>query len=261
MENIKPHCFLLATHFVNESILKMYWEIAKATDQYGDVFLLYHKNDSDKEINFVSDEIKKHIFSSDDLNDLGYTPIRESVIPGSNHFSLLHFYKQHLGYQHYWYVEYDVQYSGNWKTFFNFFKDSTYDFITCDIRKFGDSPSWTWWNSFEHPSLSFELDKQLRSFNPIYRMSYEGLKFIHKMLSNGWIGHHEVLLPTLLYNNKFKLLDFGGNGDFTDHNCVNRFYTSQTFRWRPIFLMPGSMKDKLYHPVKIDFSLSLPHID
>jgi hypothetical protein len=90
----------------------------------------------------------------------------------------------------------------------------------------------------------------VKSFNPIYRISHSALSFIHKSLLNQWCGHHEVLLPTLLYHNHYSMMDFGGRGQFIPSGFKNKFYTSDTLRWRPVFEKAGDKKNKLYHPVK-----------
>ena len=70
------------------------------------------------------------------------------------------------------------------------------------------------------------MENRIRSFNPIYRISGKALAHIHRALSEKWIGHHEVLLPTLLYHQGFRLLDFGGEGEFVADGGENLFYTS-----------------------------------
>jgi hypothetical protein len=81
------------------------------------------------------------------------------------------------------------------------------------------------------------------------------------VLRRGWRGHHEVLTPTLLYQNGFRLRDFGGDGSFVAPGEINAVYTSLgsssgclsvhgTLRFRPSRLSPGLKSGMLYHPVK-----------
>ena len=78
----------------------------------------------------------------------------------------------------------------------------------------------------------------------------------------GWVGHAEVLVPTLLKRVGMKLMDMGGEGKFTKRTEINRFYTGTntdrkgildngTFRYRPILESWGERPDTLYHPVKV----------
>jgi hypothetical protein len=102
----------------------------------------------------------------------------------------------------------------------------------------------------------------VRSFNPIYRLSKNAIKFLHSSLSDFWMGHHEVPLPTILLYNGFSVADFGGNGNFVVKGNENRFYTSGcatdgegqlaegTMRFRPTWEKNGMKENMLYHPVK-----------
>lgn len=85
---------------------------------------------------------------------------------------------------------------------------------------------------------------------------------IHDSLKDGWCGHQEVILPTLLYHNRMTLQDFGGKGEFTPIDNLEKFYTSSecnihgklekgTFRYRPILAKQWEKRNKLYHPVKM----------
>ncbi|MES2006380.1 MAG: hypothetical protein V4450_17815 [Bacteroidota bacterium] len=160
------------------------------------------------------------------------------------------FFSKHGEYGYYWYIEYDVFFTGDWKIFLDFFKDVNKDFLSCDIRLYENTSTWPWWQTLKHPEKKIALANRLRSFNPIYRLSAAALFFIQQQLYNKWSGHHEVLLPTLLYHNNFSLSDFGGDGEFVDKGAENKFYSKETFRWRPAFNKAGGLKNKLYHPVK-----------
>src|SRR5690606_19415315 len=94
----------------------------------------------------------------------------------------------------------------------------------------------------------------INSFNPVYRLSNRAAKFLDLSLKGGYSGHHEVLMPTLLFKNGFTLADLG---DVDNHvtPCLS-LCTLHTMRWKPVFLRPGSRKNTLYHPVKADINLS-----
>lgn len=249
MTTSKKQCFLIATHHVNKALLNLLNKIKKATVSYADVYLLVHglpveilgKN---KEL------VPTHFFSDAILSDLGFVPIANRIIPGSNHFSVMDFFAKHDGYSYYWYIEYDVSFTGDWRTFLDFYKGATKDFFSCDIRFHENTSAWPWWQTLKHPEKDIALGNRLRSFNPIYRLSSAALLFIQQQLHDKWCGHHEVLLPTLLYHNNFLLGDFGGDGLFVDKGAENKFYSKETFRWRPAFEKVGGLRNKLYHPVK-----------
>jgi hypothetical protein len=177
------------------------------------------------------------------------------------HLVILDFFLKFPFYDYYWFIEYDVRYTGNWSYFFGRYDARPDDLITSHIRCFIEEPLWGWWQSFGHATLRLPTRTWLRSFNVIYRISNRALEFMDRMLRRGWHGHHEVLFPTLLHQNGFKLRDFGGTSKFTDPNEINVAYTSAgsrsgflsvlgTIRWRPARSSPGKKEMMLYHPVK-----------
>lgn len=245
---MKKQAFLIATHLLTDNIIKLYFDIKQATEKYGEAFLLYHQKD--KNIKDKWPEIKKSIFSDNILHKLGYLPLWESLVPGNNHFPLLQFFLTNSAFDFYWYIEHDIHFNGDWKYLIKTFNRINDDFISSYIEQYEDNPDWPWWETLYHPVKSIAIDKRIRSFNPVYRISNLALHFLDKQMNSGWAGHHEVLIPTLLYHNDFKISDFGGDGKFVRPDFKNKFYTSDTMRWRPIFTQPGKQKNMLYHPVK-----------
>jgi hypothetical protein len=185
--------------------------------------------------------------------------IAETVVPGSAPFSLIHFARAHPEYDYFWIIEFDVRFRGFWKTFFQSFHETQYDFVASHIHTFQEEPYWFFWN-LEHHTDSIPLEERIRCFHPIYRISKKALQFIDLKLSEGWKGHSEVLIPTLLHRNHFTIGDFGGNGPFRIRENKN-FYIGTpptpigrldegTLRWRPGFKRAGLRWNKIYHPVK-----------
>jgi hypothetical protein len=243
-------CFLL--HFRNDGILKEYRRIADAVGYSVPTYLLFHDNAAGSLL--AQDENRVHRFSNGDIRALQYRSIAKSIVPGSCHFPLLHFFLKHSDYDYYWLIEYDVRFSGEWRLFFDSFRANNSDFLACNIRKYYQYPKYRWWHSLRQPCNAMPLHKRLKCFSPIYRISNGALSCLHQRHCEGWSGHFEVLGPTLLYHAGFKLEDIGGNGVFTPPERMNRFYTEgqgATVRWRPIFTEVGPKANMLYHPVKV----------
>jgi len=203
-----------------------------------------------------------HIFNEEELFRCLHYPHHEGVTLFDNmHFPVLDFYLSRPEYDFYWVIEFDVRYNGDWGRFLHAFSMYNHDLVTSHIRHFHEEPGWWWWDSLQHGSKTIDRDRYLRSFNVIYRISNRALALVHDAQLHGWYGHPEELLPTLLYNNGFSLLDFGGDGEFVMPGGKNVFYTSGstvngilnpfcTMRWRPSRAKAGIWKNKLYHPVK-----------
>lgn len=257
-KKLKKQAVLLCTDKDSPLINIQYNALKKATIEYADVFIVFHAKETC--IPSFIHNTDHYLFSNSVLTELGYSPIGGSLLPGNNHFQLLKFYRENPEYEYYWVIEDDVRFSGDWELFFNSFLTIPSDFITCCIRHWVEEPGWFWWK-LEHHFKEVPLEKRLRSFNPIYRISNLALQFINMVLLDGWCGHHEVLLPTLLKYGGYQVADFGGDSKYVLPGFENKFYISSkpnsrgilsdgTMKFRPIFNIIGSEPDKIYHPVK-----------
>lgn len=232
----------------NEWTLSSFHALEQSLQGKADVYFAYHQQGDVLPVSLQNIE-NLFVFTSDVLKELGYTPIeRGKLVPGSNHFPLLKFYKENQGYDYYWLVEDDVRFSGEWKDFFGSFASCTSDFLSSVIETKAENPTWYWWTSLKTGNEVIAEEKLLKSFNPIYRLSSQALACIDAHLRIGWMGHYEVLLPTLLYNKGFFLEDFGGEGTFVRPENNAKFYDDTSMRIAPV--LPDDRKNYLFHPVK-----------
>lgn len=232
----------------NEWTLSSFHALEQSLQGKADVYFAYHQQGDVLPVSLQNIE-NLFVFTSDVLNELGYTPIEKGkLVPGSNHFPLLKFFKENQCYDYYWLVEDDVRFSGDWKDFFDSFASSTSDFLSSVIETKAENPTWYWWTSLKVGNEVIAEEKLLKSFNPIYRLSSQALVCIDAHLRIGWMGHNEVLLPTLLYNKGFLLEDFGGEGTFVRLENNAKFYDDTSMRIAPV--LPDDRKNYLFHPVK-----------
>lgn len=232
----------------NEWTLSSFHALEQSLQGKADVYFAYHQQGDVLPVSLQNIE-NLFVFTSDVLKELGYTPIeRGKLVPGSNHFPLLKFYKENQGYDYYWLVEDDVRFSGEWKDFFGSFASCTSNFLASVIETKAENPTWYWWTSLKTGNEVIAEEKLLKSFNPIYRLSSQALVCIDAHLRIGWMGHYEVLLPTLLYNKGFLLEDFGGEGTFVRPENNAKFYDDTSMRIAPV--LPDDRKNYLFHPVK-----------
>lgn len=239
---------LYITNKSNEWTLSAFHALEQSLQGMADVYFAYHQQGDVLPVSLQNIE-NLFVFTSDVLNELGYTPIEKGkLVPGSNHFPLLKFFKENQCYDYYWLVEDDVRFSGDWKDFFDSFASSTSDFLSSVIETKAENPTWYWWTSLKTGNEVIAEEKLLKSFNPIYRLSSQALACIDAHLRIGWMGHYEVLLPTLLYNKGFLLEDFGGEGTFVRPENNAKFYDDTSMRIAPV--LPDDRKNYLFHPVK-----------
>jgi hypothetical protein len=204
-----------------------------------------------------------HVFDIADLAQLPYSMLPRQSLIGHGHLPILDFFLAHPDYDAYWFIEYDVKYTGAWSDLFTRYESHDSDFITMHIRPFAAEPLWPHWSTFRQSAnrLALMPGEWLRSFNVFYRISRSALEFLDSILRDRWCGHHEVLIVTLLRKFGFSLLDFGGDGPFTQPGRTNAVYTShgsrsgylnpfRTVRYRPSRLAPGGRPGMIYHPVK-----------
>lgn len=233
-------------------------QIENGLNDYIDFKIVFHKNGQ----NFNLTSEKYYTFTNLDLYNLGFKQIgNKNILPINCHFPILKFYKDFPNYKYYWVIEDDVRFNGDWSVFFNSFKNVESDFLSSIVRQWVNDPKWYWWYSLKHRKKNIPLNMRVASFNPIYRISNAALKFIYDALLDGWEGHHEVLLPTLLYHNDYTINDIGGYGDYVLPGYEGLFYVSDsiksndeiTMKYRPVFHVVGKSINKIYHPVK-DFN-------
>lgn len=247
---------LITTHKINLRILHLYNKIRTSVNYYCDVFILIQKESM--ETLAIPFGIKSETFSKKDLFSLDMTPLREDITPGSNHFILLWFFKNHPKYDRYWVIEYDVEYSGNWKDVFEKTKSLDFDFMSTHIQHYAENPSWYWWGSLGGAVSDIPFRKRVRSFNPVMRIGRSAIEFLYAtLLKDNNRGHHEELISTLLYNNSFSILDLGQNGKFASRELspicsYNTPLPFGTMRHKPSFLPfdVALYPDKLIHPMK-----------
>lgn len=253
--------YVIAMLTNSSGALPGYYKLKADIPDWYQSWLLFHSNKGN-----AGDELPvQNIFKFDNsiLHNLGFVPIETSLLPGSNHFPLLSFYRQYPNFDYYWLIEDDVYFNGSWRTFLEAFSDEHVraDFISCGLRTMQRDPYWYWWYTLKNAYSNDAGSKfiQIASFNPIYRISNKALSFLNEQLLSGWTGHHEVLMATLLYNAGYTILDFGG-GDFGFPENLNKFYTGGnnnsldpgygSMRFRPL-IKPDEIKGTLlYHPVK-----------
>lgn len=250
---------LLLTHIYNEHICEKFTRLRTELDctDY-DVILLMNTDYCEYG---MFKGIKHYICDVERLNALGYTPISETVVPGSSHYPLLAFYLDNKQYDYYWCIEYDVELTGKWSVLMDAFIKDKSDYIASHIERFdvARNRDWTWWHRSNN--VGYPLKNCVKSFHPIYRCSKSALSYLDEYQKRGFSAHSEVMMATALYNAGFVVEDFGGDGEFVHQGNLNRFYRGDgsvnggTLRYRPLYskdeMACSALPDMLYHPLKI----------
>lgn len=93
-----------------------------------------------------------HVFRVCELpNRLGYDYLTPAgVVPGSTHYPMIDFYKSHA-YRHYWLIEDDVEFSGNWAILLRACAGPEAGLLASHVMRHPDAPDWVWWGSMRAP--------------------------------------------------------------------------------------------------------------
>ncbi len=185
-------------------------------------------------------------------------------IAGNIDMAFLEFRRRLPDYDHYWFVEYDVHYEGNWSRFFEHFRDSAADVIATTLEYLSNTPSkvsvLTNYPRLILPGQSVWHDDMLvKGFFPICRLSSALLELLHQKYRAGLGGHYEVTIPTLAVLNNMLVEDVGGKGSFVREENRDRFYFADgktythspgNFVFRPEIATVLPRQNTLWHPVK-----------
>lgn len=171
-------------------------------------------------------------------------------------------------YEFLWFMEYDVDFAGNWADFFQQVNRLDADLIGTTLLPRSEDPHWMHWPWFEPPA-DVAPALQVRSFLPIARYSRCLLNRYHEAAKTGlWRGHSEAILPTLANTHGYRLHDLGGTSRWHEqpstpwyHNTPHHPYlTPGTFVYRPPIHdcyyhenpFAFTERNQLYHPIKTE---------
>lgn len=249
---------LFMTHFVDEMILGEYRKIKAEASAYGDVILLCNTTEM-RVPPAIPADVTAFLFDKTDIRALGYTSKDTSISSYNIELFVINFFTKNPQYDYYWAIEYDVRFSGNWALLFDAFCGNHVDLLGTTVYRYDFNPSWDNWRSLTAPPPGVKPQDRIRAFLPIYRISRRALDIVHKAYHNGWGGHCECTIPTILNLAGLSIEDMGGNGEFVKPGNLNRFYHNNpkamthgpgTLIFRPVLTRPGNEPNLLWHPVK-----------
>lgn len=249
---------LFSSHIVNTCTRNRFFEI-KAGLPFDTKLIWCLNKQEGQPLNLLKD-IEVFEFTKEDFQELPYTVFSDEIWFNAN-LIMMYFYLRNPQFDYYWFIEYDVVFTGEWNLMLQAFRESKSDLLSSHVERYNKSNAdWQWWNVIEFINKEIPLAKRVKSFNPIYRLSERSLSFLHDYLSKGNAGYYEVMMPTALYNNGYTIEDFGGTGIFVKPENRNRFYVQGTYtncgtmRYFPNYSIEEinalGTKDKLFHPVK-----------
>ena len=106
-------------------------------------------------------------FDFDALKQIAQSVIGNKIIPGNAHLRGIDYCRRYPGYRFYWFVEYDVIYTGHWGEFIASFANDPSDLLASHVRVLADEPDWFWRKSFATGTDCFSEDRWVLAFMPI----------------------------------------------------------------------------------------------
>lgn len=251
---------LYISHIINEESIKRFKLIEKGLDENHDLYWCLdvtkdkHPERPDK-INFIDFTVQE-LYQK--FAGKGWFHRIPTMLMNVN-LIMYRFFEENQEYDYYWQIENDVIYYGDWKDFFQRVEESDSDLLSAVLEKKSEkNKSWMWWIDAVDDGIEY-----IKSFNPIYRISNAGIKMVQKFLEKHDGMFFEVFLPTAIVNEGGVIEDFGGKDEFVKEGKTNKFYIDDTVNGiddRSLMAVPkmqiknikGKVRNKLYHPVKLD---------
>ena len=259
---------LFVTHRVDPYELAEFERLRQECGNTYEVVLLFHT--ARRDVDALPPRLRPAVFAAHDseikalgFHDFPRTEARDAaalaIVPGNVDFLQLLYQSRHPDRAFYWVVESDVRFSGAWSDFFAAADASSADFIASNFTHRAEAPDWPWWPTLHDPAGPHASPHALHCFCPIYRLSRRAGDVLIESYREGWCGHAEATIPTILRRAGLQLEDLGGRGPFVPPERRNRFYSSSrldrnlfpgTLRYRPVFGHIGRRRNRLWHPVK-----------
>lgn len=200
----------------------------------------WHEVEVEGEAGNAPVSLRHRVYGWDDVGSLGLPPkmlMEDGVlafVPGNMDWLFYLFDRDNPGYDRIWWVEDDVRFGAPWRRLFRELRDRPEGLIAPRLRRIADDPEWTWWWTGRFP----DDVEQLATFHPFGRLTHEALRALVQAYREGWKGHHETFLPTVVHHAGL------GVYDPVDH------YTRESFRYRPFHESPVPEGPLLWHPVR-----------
>jgi hypothetical protein len=171
-----------------------------------------------------------------------------------------------------WFVEYDVDFSGDWGDLFSVLAASDADLLGTTLYPRARMAEWFHWTWFSGPD-DLAPEHEARGFFPMVRLSRTFAQTYAEQVEAGWFGHYEALYTSIALRGGLKVEDIGGDGPMTPEARRGLFYsngadpgiTVGSFRHKPPVAEAYFPNDPgrapvnfLWHPVKTAAALAAP---
>ena len=129
------------------------------------------------------------------------------------------------------------------------------DFLATQVRKYAEDPGWPWWAHVYALNSSDLMSWGVAALLPLARFSRRAAEAVVAGIREGWSGHPEAVIPTLVNRAGLVIEDIGGTGSFTPPERLGLWYDERTWHWKgPVEHVPG----KLHFPMLSRYDAKAP---
>lgn len=258
---------LFQTHILSRTVMRQFRKLQRQSPPGHHPVLLVHAPAGTPKPEAL-EAVPHHFITTPELRELGY-PAKPAgggagaawnvATAGDTDLLLLHFWKARRGvFDRFWGVEYDVRYSGDWRTFFDAFSGNDADLLAAAMVRHENDPDRSHWPTLRVPRAESARGdgtpaagvERITALLPVFRVSDRAAAAVDAACADGWGGHCEIIWPTVLHRRGMRIEDMGGDGEFVAPGNRGRFYSDGTFAYRPSRVAAGWRRDTLWHPVK-----------
>ena len=249
------HCIVFTTYKIDNTIIKLFNQIKNdfANNNDVDVWLAY--NCSYDTCSMEYDKIfyySKQLIENDGFKlHYYYWNASDKDFYGHNiDLVYIDFFFNHQEYDRYWFVDYDVMFTGNWNDLITYFNDYDYDFICSNLLM---NHSIDICFKVNPLGINYDITKQYHGFTMLMMISNRAMQYLLKIYKNGAWGFVETFFPSVLYYNidgdvPFKL------GTFNEYNFVDGYSQNDDSTMNCKTWTKEEIKNfkpnKLYHSIK-----------
>jgi hypothetical protein len=134
------------------------------------------------------------------------------------------FWRDHPGYNAYWFVEYDVRFTGQWSDFLSIMESSQADLLCALVSRFKPDSEWPHWASFSPGKSAIQPHQMMSAFLPVCRASNRMMESLDAFGIGGGAGHVEAIWGSVANASGFLIEELGGNSMFTPIERKGLFY-------------------------------------
>jgi hypothetical protein len=122
------------------------------------------------------------------------------------------------------------------------FESNGADLLATEIRRYTEDLEWTWWKHLKASNGENPLTFGVAALLPLVRLSRKAAEVVIEGIGEGWDGHPEALIPTLVNRAGLVIEDIGGSGSFTPPDRLGLWYDERTWHWEgPVEFVPGKL--------------------